>query len=355
MPGVFDSKNFNAEVFAGYVGRIPNTKRNAMIQSRAIRMRPDLAQAMKDQTGGNYITTTLTGTISGTVPQNYDGETDMTPGSTVTFKHSRVVVGRMAGWTENDFAKDVTGGQDFMENIAQQISEYWSEVDQDTLLHILKGVFSMSTGTENQAFVTSHTSDVTAVVNSEGKTGHMDATTLNTAIQKACGDNKSAFSLAIMHSVVATNLENLKLLTYLKYNDGNGLERDIGLATLNGRIVLVDDAMPVDTTSPEKPVYTSYVLGDGAIELTDCGAAVPYEVDRDPEKAGGQDKLYARQRKCFAPYGISFTQQSMAKLSPTDAELEMGANWELVNTNTDSGKQYINNKLIPIAQIKSLG
>ena len=264
MPGVFDSKNFNAEVFAGYVGRIPNTKRNAMIQSRAIRMRPDLAQAMKDQTGGNYITTTLTGTISGTVPQNYDGETNMTPGSTVTFKHSRVVVGRMAGWTENDFAKDVTGGQDFMENIAQQISEYWSEVDQDTLLHILKGVFSMSTGAENQAFVTSHTSDVTAVVNSEGKTGHMDATTLNTAIQKACGDNKSAFSLAIMHSVVATNLENLKLLNYLKYNDGNGLEREIGLATLNGRIVLVDDAMPVDTTSPESPVYTTYALGDGA-------------------------------------------------------------------------------------------
>lgn len=354
MPGIFDSKNFNAEVFAGYVARMPNTKRNAMIQSRAIRLRPDLAAAMKDQDGGNYITTVLSGTISGSEPQNYDGQTDMTPDNTKTFKHSRVVVGRMKGWTENDFSKDITGGQDFMENIAQQISEYWSEVDQDTLLYILKGIFAM-TGTENKKFVDAHTSDVTAVVNSEGKTGYMDATTMNSAMQKACGDNKTAFSLAIMHSTVSTNLENLKLLTYLKYTDSNGMERQIGLGSLNGRMVLIDDDMPVAAASDGKKKYTTYVLGDGAFELTDCGAAVPFEVDRDPEKNGGQDKLYSRQRKSFAPYGISFTQASMASLSPTNAELAMGVNWELVNTNTAEGKEYIAHKLIPIAQIISFG
>lgn len=354
MPGIFDKKHFNDEVFAGYVGRIPNTKRKAMIQSRAIRPRPDLAASMKDQTGGNYITTTLTGLISGSVPQNYDGQTNMNPSSTETFRHSRVVVGRMNAWTEKDFAKDITGGEDFMENIAQQISEYWSEVDQDTLLHILKGIFSM-TGTENLEFVNEHTSDVTAVVNSEGKTGYMDATTMNSAMQKACGDNKSAFSLAIMHSAVATNLENLKLLTYLKYTDKDGMEREIGLGSLNGRMVLIDDDMPVADAGSGKKKYTSFVLGDGAFEYTDCGAAVPYEVDRDPKTNGGQDTLYSRQRKSFAPYGISFTMASMATLSPSDAELEMGANWELVNTSTSTGKKYIAHKAIPIARIISLG
>lgn len=356
MPGVFDKKNFNAEVFAGYVARVPNTKRNAMINSRAIRMRPDLADAMKDQTGGNYITTTLTGTISGSVPQNYDGQTDMKPSTTATFRHSRVVVGRMNAWTEKDFSKDITGGKDFMEDIAQQIAEYWGEVDQDTLLHILKGIFAM-TGTENKAFVDAHTSDITEVANSEGRTGFMDATSLNSAMQKACGDNKSAFSLAIMHSAVATNLENLKLLTYMKYNDGSGLEREIGLATLNGRMVLIDDDMPVedDYKSQGKPAYTTFALGDGAFELTDCGAAVPYEVDRDPDKNGGQDTLYSRQRKSLAPYGISFTQKNVATLSPTDAELEDGQNWELVNSNDASGKVYIAHKLIPIAKIVSFG
>lgn len=363
MPGIFDEKLFNAEVFQGYINRIPNTKRNALINSRAIRMRPDLASAMKDGDGGNYITTTLTGLISGTTPQNYDGSTDIVPNSTCTFRHSRVVVGRAAAWTEKDFSYDITGGQDFLANVAQQVSEYWSEIDQDTLLHVLNGIFNM-TGTANLKFVDAHTHDITEVANSEGKVGYMDATSLNSAMQRACGDNKSTFALVCMHSVIATNLENLKLLTYLKYTDANGMEREVGLGTLNGRLVLVDDTMPVtdvagsgsgETAIPAHKEYTTYVLGEGAIELTDCGAKVPYEVDRSPDKNGGQDTLYSRQRKCFSPYGISFTQKSMATLSPTDEELELGVNWELVNSVASGNTQYIDHKAIPIARIISLG
>jgi hypothetical protein len=48
----------------------------------------------------------------------------------------------------------------------------------------------------------------------------------------------------------------------------------------------------------------------------------------------------------------------MATASPTNAELENGANWELVSSPADSvtgEKQYINTKSIPIARIISLG
>ena len=450
--GLFDAKNFNGEVFQKYVETLPNVKRNELIKSRAIRQRPDLASAMSDQTGGNYITTPLMGLISGSAPTNYDGATNIVPKGTETYTHSRVVVGRSNGWTERDFSYDITGGTDFMENVARQISEYWDEIDQNTLIHILNGVFSMS-DTEGAKFVASHTNDVSGKMNSEGVTGNMDGTTLNTTMQRACGDNKSKFSLAIMHSVVATNLENLKLLAYLKYTDENGMERDLAIATLNGRMVLVDDSMPTieitatagvykvkiagtwaedDTvtvaghthtvasgstgnaaiatavaalfgaddnytavaasgtiTLTEKsgaygtgkpavsktstngtatvtvdtaPIaedgmkYVTYVLGDGAIEFTDCGAKVPYEMDRDPKTNGGEDTLYSRQRKCFAPYGINFTKASMSSLSPTDTELENGANWELVNNGQSStARHYISGKAIPIARIISLG
>ena len=396
---VFDHKIFNGEVFQSYVERIPNPNKTELIKSRAIRPRPELASSMADQDGGNYIMTPLKGLINNTTPLNYDGNTDITAGSTVTFRHARVVVGRAAAWTENDFSYDITGGQDFIENIAEQIAEYWNEVDQATIVHILKGVFNM-TDAEGKKFVSAHTTDVTGnTATNDVGAGCMSGTTLNTAIQKACGDAKGKFSLAIMHSVVATNLENLKLLAYMKYTDGNGIERDLSLATLNGRVVLIDDTMPADEipatyklstdtspvtgktyytkgsgdvytpvanptgtqvanyemVTPAKTVYTTYVLGDGAIEYTDCGAKVPYETDRNPSKNGGQDTLYSRQRKCFAPFGISFTQKHMSKLSPTDTELENGENWELVNSATDDGKQYIAHKTIPIAQIKSLG
>lgn len=356
MPGIFDNKLFNAEVFQKYVDRIPNLNRNELVRSRAIRPRPDLASAMSDQVGGNYLTTPLYGLINGADAQNYDGNTDITANETLTFSHSRVVVGRAQSWVERDFSHDITGGVDFLENVAQQIAEYWEEIDQATIVHILNGIFGM-TDTEGKKFVDAHTHDVSAVQNSEGVVGAMDGTTLNTAMQKACGDNKGKFSLAIMHSAVATNLENLRLLSYLKYTDASGMQRDLAIGTLNGRTVLVDDNMPVKTTGTgenAKTTYTTYVLGDGAIEYTDCGAKVAYEVDRDPAKNGGEDTLYSRQRKCFAPYGISFTKKNMTSLSPTDTELEKGANWELVNSNGDT-KQYIAHKAIPIARIISLG
>ena len=160
--------------------------------------------------------------------------------------------------------------------------------------------------------------------------------------------------------------ENVKLLREQHHLSKREMARrmGIGLATLNGKLVLVDDTRPVeevpasgsgDSAVPAHNEYTTYVLGDGAIEYTDCGAKVPYEVDRDPKTNGGQDTLYSRQRKSFAPYGISFTKASMAKDSPTDAELELGTNWELVSGGTGANKQYIAHKAIPIARIISRG
>ena len=218
MAGKFNAKFFNGEVFQKYIDRIPNPRKTELLKSRAIRSRPELASSMRDEVGGNYISTPLKGLISGSVPMNYDGNTDITPSSTETFMQSRVVVGRANAWAELDFSYDITGGEDFMENVAEQINDYWNEIDQDTLVAILKGVFSM-TDTQGKKFVKTHTHDVTALLNADGKTGVMDATTMNTAIQRASGDQKGKFTLVLMHSVVATNLENLKLLTYLKYND----------------------------------------------------------------------------------------------------------------------------------------
>ena len=355
MGKYFDAKLFNGEVFQKYVDRIPNLHLNELIKSGAIVGRPELASAMSDQVGGNFLTTPLKGLIGGD-PLNYDGVTDITATSTQTYSHSRVVVGRAKAWTEKDFSYDITGGVDFMENVAAQVSEYWTEQDQNMLISILNGVYNMA-DTAGAEFVEEHTHDVSAVTNTEGVLGYMDATTLNTAIQKAAGDHKGQFSLALMHSKVATDLENQNLLTYIKYNDANGMQRDTNIATLNGRLVIVDDDMPVITTGTGAGAtkkYVTYVFGRGAIEYTNCGAKVPYEMDRNPAKNGGEDTLYSRQRKCWAPYGISFTQNTMSTLSPTNAELEIGANWEIVNTGGDS-KLYLPHKAIPISRIISLG
>ncbi len=389
---LFDLKNFNGEVFGRYVDTVPNLNRNQLLKSGAVIEKSQYAAMLPDQTGGNYITVPIKARIGGT-PDNYDGSTDIKSDSRDTYTQGRIVVGRAHGWTEKDFSSDITG-EDFLP-AAGEVAEYWDDVDQATLLATLKGVFGM-TGTENAKFVTAHTYDVSENATECG----FKEITLNNAIQKALGDNKAKFSLAIMHSKIATDLENLKLLAYMKYTDKDGVERDLTMATLNGRTVLVDDNMPTEaveakyvkavqtdpgalkvttdgtgtgeikkaTVSTDIPdvaegdyvkllpagtVYTTYVLGAGAIEYTNCGVKYPYEMDRNPKTNGGEDTLYARQRKIFSPYGISFKRPSF--VSPTDEQLSTGSNWELANNNASAGAKYFPAKAIPIARIKTRG
>ena len=338
---VFDYKNFNAEVFGKYLETVPRVKQNALLRAGILRDRPDLKQMLVDQTGGNFISVPMSGLIGGTA-LNYDGSTNITATQLETFLQSMIVVGRAKAWQEKDFSFDITG-HDFMADIAAQVANYWDDVDQASLLAILAGLFGVSTN----SFASTHTLDLTgATVKTVG------AASLNDAVQKAAGANKNIFTCVIMHSVVATHLENQQLLDYVKYNDGTGMERDLSMATWNGRTVLVDDDVPVDT-SGTNPVYTTYILGAGAFDYCDCGAAVPSEIYRDPTTAGGQNMLITRQRKLFAPRGFSFVQPSTAIVSPTDVQLATAARWTPVKDTAGTG--YFDSKAMPFARILSEG
>lgn len=361
----FDAKSFNERAFGVYMNAIPNVKLNKLRESRAIVADQRLRETFVNngQTGTVYAVLPYFGLIGGDA-QNYDGVSNLTPEKTDTFEQGVFTYGRMMGWTEADFSYDVTGGVDFMANVRNQISRYWNDRDQDTILAILKGIFSMSaTGTgsikaANAAFVSAHTYDISAPTTDAKTTDDMmvSATTLNSAIQQACGDNKSKFSLVICHSTVATNLENMKLLGYLKYTDSEGVERDLGMGTWNGRLVLIDDSMPaevknVGSTGGDVTLYTTYVLGEGAIGFESVGAKVPYEMVRDAKTRGGEDTLISRKRNAVSVAGISYLKAVQTTNSPTNAELENGKNWSLVSNGTDT----INHKAVPIARIISRG
>ena len=361
----FGGKIFNPEAFGAYMEAVPNVKLNKLRESKAVVSDKRLEDLFKNntQTGTTYGTLPYFGLIGGEA-LNYDGETDIVPQSTTSFKQGVFTYGRMQAWTEADFSYDVTGGVDFMANVRSQVMDYWNNVDQDVLLSILKGVFSMqATGSSkvlaaNKKFVDNHTFDISQSGTDTATTEEMKVgpTSLNACIQKACGDNKKKFSLILCHSEVATNLENLNLLAYLKYTDEKGIERELELGTWNGRLVVVDDSMPVEVVKKggggaAVNIYTSYVLGEGAIGFNEVGAKVPYEVKRDAFKNGGEDTLISRRRNAVSVSGISYTQATQSKNSPTNAELATGNNWTLINDGTDC----IADKAVPIARIISRG
>lgn len=398
----FDSKSFNPQAFKYMVGRVPNLHMNEIKKSKALAGNPDIKATLGGSQGGTgYARIAMRGLLDGDAV-NYDGQTDIEATSTKTFEQGVVVIGRAKAWTEKDFSYDITGGVEFMQNIAEQVGDYWDGVDQNTIIAILDGIFAM-TGAKNIEFVNNHTYDITEKVD-----GKVSATTLNSAANKACGANKKKFTLVFMHSDVSTNLENLNLVAHLKYTDKDGIQRELDLYTWNGKLVVIDDDLPTveqegfyikakstdegalqvvsadavagkqialaDVTpvadgyaTPEVgdfvvfvdafTEYTTYVMGNGAFSYEDIGAKVPYEMNRNPSKNGGEDTLYSRQRKVFAPFGISYEKKSQASLSPTDVELKNGANWSLVHSgeSKDSERSYINHKAIPICRIISRG
>ncbi len=338
----FDFKQWNAEVFGKYVNKVPDLKKDAILKSGALKVRNDLKERLKDGVGGNYITEPMMAELDGTA-DNYDGSTDITSDKRKTYSQGKIVVGRAHGWTEKDMSSDLTGGVDFKAT-ASEVAKYFNHINEGLLLSILKGIFA-STDTSMANFVTDHTLDLS------GETDpHISATTLNDVCQKALGDNKDKFAMAIMHSAVATQLENKQLITYFVYNDANGLQKQVNLYAWNGRLVIVTDQVPV--TGVSNDTYTTYVLGKGAIEFADVGAKVPFEAEREAGKNGGQTTLYGRERVLLAPVGISFAPSSIP-VSPTNAQLESATTWKLASDNDATNPSYYPIKAIAIARIIS--
>lgn len=345
----FDSKSFNPQAFGAYVNRIPNVTKNELAKSGAVGSNEQARAALGNQTGSLYARIPYFGRIDGSTSQNNDGATDIASTNTTTYEQGFIVASRMDSWTERSFSKNITAGVDFMDNVAAQIADYKLDVRQAMLLAILEGVYAMPTDGDTVAavaareFIDKHTFDISGEADEAAMVG---STTLNKAVQKACGDNKNIFKLVIMHSEVATNLENIKLLKYMTQTDADGIERELALATWNGRTVLIDDNMPV-----EDGKYTTYVLGQGSIILDDIGDAVPYEMSRNPEKNGGQDTLYVRDRYICGVDGISFEKPASITASASNDDLANGANWAIIN----DGTKAIPHKAIAIAKIVSKG
>lgn len=339
MPGIFDGKYFNAELFGSYRETIPDPTLTAILNSGAVVEDSSLGAMFQDE-GGNYAVLPMPGILGGT-PDNYDGVANITADSLNSYTQGMVVVGRSHAWTEKDFAVDVTR-KDWMEEIARQVNRYWAKVKQHTVLKILAGAFTVTDG----SFSTDHTHDIS----SDGN-GKLTPTSLNDGMQKALGDNKGAFALAIMDSTMSTALENMGLLEYAKGTDAQGLQRPLNVAYWNGRVVVVDDGVPT-VTGAGGTAHQIFMFGEGAIRHANAPVKVPNEVTRDAMTNGGKDFLITRTRDLWVPSGFNFKKASMATASPTDNELAAAANWGLVS---DGSGNFIDTKAVPFGRILALG
>lgn len=386
--GTFNKKYFNERAFGAYYDTIPQERLNLLIKSGVLQGNNKIREMFASQTGAEYGIIPMIGRLKGK-PVNYDGKTKYDEGKTLpTYKQGVVVIGRKDKFYEDDFTYDVTSKKDFMSQVADQLGDYWDSAWEDVLLIITKALFSMKSDA-GKVFASKHTYDISGETESS-----VAETTLNTALQKACGDRRRNFKLAVANSVIVTNLEGKKLVTNLRYNDPNGIERELNVYTWNGKLLIEYDEIteeegdPIYAKTSDKTLtegktyytksgtnytavakpsvenignyyevsgygdskYVTYVFGKGAFDYEDLGAKVPHEMDRDADN--DRDYLYERQRKVMAPHGVSYLMKNQATDSPTDEELADGANWDLV---VGSDGNTYNHKEIAIARIISKG
>ena len=230
----------------------------------------------------------------------------LTPAKITSGQDEAVVHVRGKAWGANDLAKSFAVGRaDPMAAIGNLVADYWARRYQQVALSSLKGVIADNLDTNGGDMVAgSGTTAFDADLFIDG--------------QATFGDAIGGLAGIAMHPVVYHNLKKTDNISFEKESLG-----DLEIETYRGLRVIVDRTLPVDTG-----VYTTYLFGQGAIGMGQGAAPVPSETDRD--SLAGEDFLITRTHFLMHPRGIKFNGTTVSSTSPTNANLELAANWTRV-------------------------
>ena len=231
-------------------------------------------------------------------------------------------------WSVNHLAK-VISGDDPMQAITDLVGDYWARTDQGLVISSLTGIFAAASMSGNKLSIASET------VAGQSATTRLNGATFVDATVKL-GDRGDRLTAIAIHSATEAALRKLDLIDFIPDSEGK-----TQIKTFQGRRVVVDDTLPTRAGTTDGVVYTSYLFGPGAFGK---GAS---PLDAAPLQGGigtegvelarvpldSDTILINRRRYILHPRGVKFLSASVAGDSPTNAELENGANWTRVFEN----------------------
>ncbi|MFD2704233.1 hypothetical protein [Salibacterium lacus] len=306
----FSGVEFDPEIFQEYMEEL-SPEPAAFIDSGIIRQDPGI-----QITDGNVTSVPFYKPLTGNA-QNYDG-TDITVNDIASGKQTAIVIGRANAWGSQDLAAELAS-KDPMMSIASKVTQYWREEWQRILILQLNGIFGASAFSTHVHDISIEDGDNATEDNKIGPDAIIDAT------QNTIGDNASKISAISVHSKVYARMQKLNLIEFEPYGDQNTV-----VPVFLGKRIIVDDAHTVEAGGTSGNKYTSYLFAPGSIGRADGSVKVPTATERQELSGGGREHLVNRQRRVYHLYGSHFTQSSLAGVSPTDAELSDGTNFDKV-------------------------
>jgi hypothetical protein len=262
--------------------------------------------------GGNTINMPLFKDLTG-ASEVLSDSTALTVNKISTAKDIAVRHMRGKAWGSNDLAAALAG-VDPMDAITELVATWWMRDMQTTLFNTLTGVFAAAAmaGSVSDISIT----DAAAATNAN----KINNLTVVDAFAKL-GDEGDELQAIAMHSALYWSLVKNDFITFTAVS-GQGDPIRLFL----GKEVIVDDSLPrTATTNGFK--YTSYLFGASSIGYGELPIDEAVETDRDI--LAGEDYLTNRRHFLMHPMGVKW-QGAAAGAAPTNAELAIGTNWDLV-------------------------
>lgn len=221
-----------------------------------------------------------------------------------------------------DLARELSSS-DPMKQIKNRFGEYW-------VRQLQRRIIASSLGVMNDNVANDASDMVTDVSIADGNAAaSSNLFTRNAFVDAAytLGDQTDVIKAIAVHSVVMKRM--------VKNSDIDFIPDQVGgltIPTYLGKLVIVDDSMPVIAGATSGYRYVSVLYGNAAILLGEGTPLVPSFLERQ-EKAGnggGMEDIGERQEWIVHPNGFSWVEDGAAivEFSPTLADLKLAAHWD---------------------------
>ena len=222
-------------------------------------------------------------------------------------------------WSQSDLAGAFATGNtgDPLRQIIDYTENYWRSSYQISAIKVMDGVCAWNVASASGDMRYSVYSDIATPLAANKFSG----AALNGA-RATMGERGGRLKYMLMNSKVFYDLQNLEQIAYIRPS-----QVPFDIPTYQGiQIVFSDDCTVVAGTN--SPMYRTYLLGEGVMQISTHFPEIPIETFRNPDKGngGGVTTLYQRRHAIVHVNGMSFTGTPAGK-SPTWAEFATAGNW----------------------------
>lgn len=231
-----------------------------------------------------------------------------------------------------------------LQHIRNRFGFYWTRQLQKRVISVVKGILASN--------VAANAGDMVVDISAEvGAAAQFNALSMLDA-EYTLGDAVGGLTGIAVHSAIAKKMAANDMLETIKDSEGR-----VVLTTYRGKVVIIDDSMPVTGVGADR-IFTTAIFGPGAFgfggtEGTALGIGegtpqVGSYVTRaeDAGNGGGQEVIGERNTWLLHPFGFSWVEAgggALVEFSPTLADLAVAAKWTRV----------VERKQVPLAFLKS--